>query len=125
MQIKELIDDITDVNDPAKINYWVAKGDYLVYLEGWADECLAGTGFPPMERGGTERKLSYMEDLTPNILREKAEEYKLKLVTGGFQELPDATFLYGATWGLYEIPYPRPKPDPAARLLGAGKTLKG
>lgn len=105
MEVERLIEEVPDENDPDVINYWRFLSDkYIVYLEGWCDECLAGTGFPPMERGGTAGKIQYMEDLTPGILKEKAKERGLRLLQGGFKELEEADNLYGVTWGIYAWP---------------------
>ena len=76
----------------------------MLYLEGWADACLAGTGFPLMEEGGTERKIQYIKDLSKEILPRKGKEQGLKLIASGFQETPDAENLYGVSWGIYEKP---------------------
>lgn len=100
-EIKKLVDEVPDVNDPAKINYWVAKDGILIYLEGWSDACLAGTGFPLMTEGGHESKIAYIKDLTPDILKKKAEEKDLRLIKGGFIETESATNLYGVTYGVY------------------------
>lgn len=110
-ELDELIDDVPDVNRPSNINYWVKRGDEHIYLEGWCDKCLAGTGFPPMERGGTAEKIAYMEDLTPEILARKAQERGLELIEGGFKEIEDAEHLYGVTWGVY-----REKPTGGATI---------
>jgi len=101
VNVDKLIEDMPDTADPSEINYWVTIGDKEVYLEGWSDECLAGTGFPTMERGGTAEKLTYIEDHTPLILSRKAKERGLKLIKGGFKELEEADNLYGVTWGIY------------------------
>lgn len=103
-EIKKLVDEVPDVNDPAKINYWVAKDDILIYLEGWSDDCLAGTGFPLMAEGNHENKINYIKDLTPGILKRKAEEKGLRLIKGGFMETEGATNLYGVTYGVYRKP---------------------
>jgi hypothetical protein len=103
-KLQELIDKVPDVGAPEEtcISYWQKIGDKFLYLEGWADACLAGTGFPPMEEGETARKITYMQDMTEEILPRKAKERELKLVEGGFIEMPDADNLYGVTWGIYE-----------------------
>lgn len=111
-KVRKLVDDVPDIDDPAEINYWVTEVDRQVYLEGWADTCLAGTGFPTMEEGGTTGKINYMVDLTPEILQRKAKERGLTLVDGGFIELPDADNLYGVTWGVYsKAPVANPKAE--------------
>lgn len=105
-EVEALILGVPDVNDPDLINYWRQVGDKWIYLEGWADACLAGTGFPPMEEGGTSEKLAYMEDLTPRILEKRATDNsinrRLRLIRGGFRELEEAGYLYGVTWGVYQ-----------------------
>jgi hypothetical protein len=93
---------VPDTNDPNVINFWITKNDKKIYIEGWCDECLAGTGFPLMWEGGHERKLRYIEDLTPKIIDKKAKEKNLNLIEGGFIKTPNATHLYGITYGIYE-----------------------
>lgn len=100
-EVESFIDDVPDENDPDVINYWQRIDDFAIYLEGWCDECLAGTGFPPMERGETREKVDYIRGLTPGILEKKAKEHNLTLLQGGFKELEDADHLYGVTWGIY------------------------
>jgi len=103
-RLQKLIDAVPDIGDPEEtcISYWQKVGDKLLYLEGWADACLAGTGFPLMEEGETARKIAYIEDLTKEVLPRKAKERELKFLEGGFRETPDAENLYGVTWGIYE-----------------------
>jgi len=105
-KLQELINKVPDVGAPEEtcISYWQKVQGRFVYLEGWADACLAGTGFPTMEEGETARKIAYIEDLTEEILPRKAKEKGLKLIEGGFIETPDAENLYGVTWGVYERP---------------------
>jgi hypothetical protein len=103
--IKSLIDEVPDVDDPAEINYWKKLDGKWVYLEGWCDECLAGTGFPPIEDGEWDAKVDYIRGFTKEILERKARERNLHLIKGGFYEKTDEDFpehLYGVTWGLYE-----------------------
>ena len=103
-KLRELIDEVPDVDDPAAINYWKKIDNYLVYLEGWIDSCLLSTGFPPMERGEWDAKINYMKDMSPIILAEKAKEYNLELIKGGFVENEGEFIqhLYGVTYGVYE-----------------------
>jgi len=104
-KLKELIEGVPDENDPDVINYWKdIGGGKLVYLEGWCDECLAGTGFPLMAEGGYEQKLAYIRDMTDIVLSrpEEIKEKGLKLLEGGFVETPDAENLYGVTYGIYD-----------------------
>ena len=105
-KLRELIHKVPDIGAPEEtcISYWQKVGGRMLYLEGWADACLAGTGFPPMVEGETDRKIAYIEDMTKEILPRKAKEKGLKLIEGGFFELPDAANLYGVTWGIYEKP---------------------
>jgi hypothetical protein len=107
--IEKAIDAVPDVKDPGKINYWQTIGDEEIYLEGWSDKCLAGTGFPTMERGGTFEKIAYMQDMTPEILVRKAKERGLEFVEGGFIEREPADNLYGVTYGVYRKPLARAK----------------
>ena len=72
-EIERLINEVPDTDDTMQINYWRRVNDEVIYLEGWCDKCLMGTGFPPMEEGGTGRKIAYIEDLTPGILEMKAK----------------------------------------------------
>jgi len=110
-KLKELIEDVPDIGEPEEIciSYWQEINDKIVYLEGWTDACLAGTGFPPMERGETADKIAYIEDLTPDILNRKAKESGLKLLEGGFRETPDAENLYGVSYGIYKKEGGNPK----------------
>jgi len=104
-KLQELIDDVPDVDDPSKINYWIKETDYWGYLEGWSDACLTGTGFPPIEGGMWDEKVKYIRDLTPGILDRKAKEHGLRLIKGGFKEKTEEDFpeyLYGVTYGVYE-----------------------
>jgi len=103
-EIRKLVDEVPDVDDPARTNYWVPKNDILIYLEGWSDACLAGTGFPLITEGDHENKINYIRDLTPGILKRKAEERGLRLIHGGFMEREGATNLYGVTYGVYRKP---------------------
>lgn len=116
-KLQELIEGVPDENDPDVLSYWQKANDNEVYLEGWADLCLAGTGFPPMEEGETARKVAYIEDLTPEILQRKAKERGLKLIEGGFKETPDAENLYGVTYGIYESSNPE---IPKTRVTSLG-----
>lgn len=101
-RLQELIDEVPDVNDPDIINYWVKVDGTMVYLEGWCDKCLISTGFPTIERGNHEEKIAYIEDMTEQTLEKKAKERGLRLIRGGFVELPDAVNLYGVSYGIYE-----------------------
>lgn len=103
-KLEELINKVPDIGAPEEtcISYWQKVGDKFVYLEGWADACLAGAGFPLMEEGETARKIAYIEDLVKEILPRKAKERGLRLIKGGFKEMPDAENLYGVSWGIYE-----------------------
>lgn len=105
-EVIEEIKKVPDVNDPRRINYWVQKGDKIIYIEGWSDKCLLGTGFPSMEKGGTFEKVMYMEDMTSKILEAKAKEKGLKLLRGGFAETEGKENLYGVTWGVFEAAKP-------------------
>ncbi|PKL78939.1 MAG: hypothetical protein CVV27_02640 [Candidatus Melainabacteria bacterium HGW-Melainabacteria-1] len=121
--IKELIDEVPDVDDPASINYWKRLDHKWVYLEGWGDQCLAGTGFPPIEEGEWDAKVEYIRDLTPAILERKAVERNLRLVKGGFYEKTEEDYpehLYGVTWGLYEkVPSALEEPgNPTVHTVG-------
>lgn len=102
LKIRELIDQVPDEDDPDILSYWVEVDDKMVYLEGWSDKCLAGTGFPPMEEGEIARKVAYIEDLTPGILERKAKERGLRLLEGRFVETPYEDNLYGVSYGIYE-----------------------
>lgn len=95
------VPDIGDVEETC-ITYWQKFKGKMIYLEGWADACLAGTGFPLMEEGSTGEKIDYIKDLSKEILPRKAKERGFKLIEGGFYEMPDATNLYGVTWGIFE-----------------------
>ena len=133
--VQRLIEEVPDVDDPAEINYWKPLGNKWVYLEGWIDSCLAGTGFPPMEEGSWDAKVDYIKSLTPGILRRKAKERGLRLIEGGFVAKTDEDFpehLYGVTWGLFDrnpggvylMVIRGPKsiaPDKLQQLLTAGR----
>ena len=96
------LENVPDTSNPENINYWIKLDDnLLLYIEGWSDECLSGTGFPKIDEGGTEEKLNYIRDLTPKILKKKAEERNLRLITGDFYETSDKINLYGITYGIY------------------------
>lgn len=103
-QIDLFINGVPDKNDTMAINYWRDWGDRKVYLEGWIDKCLAGTGFPPMEGGEWDEKIQYMVRVTHRTLIEKERERGLTLIEGGFREFEagDKAWLYGVTWGVYE-----------------------
>lgn len=111
--IDDLIESVPDKNDPLAINYWRDMDDKKVYLEGWIDKCLAGTGFPPMEGGEWDEKIQYMVRVGHRTLIEKQEERNrppgvgpglFTLIEGGFREFEagDKEWLYGVTWGVYE-----------------------
>ena len=96
------LENVPDTANPENINYWIKLDDnLLLYIEGWSDECLSGTGFPKIDEGGTEEKLNYIRDLTPKILKKKAEERNLRLITGDFYETSNKINLYGITYGIY------------------------
>jgi len=101
-RVRELVEDVPDVDDPGEINYWVTEGDYKVYLEGWCDQCLAGTGFPSIEEGEYDAKIAYMVKLTAETLPRKATERGLELLDGGFITSEMAGHLYGVSWGVYQ-----------------------
>ena len=102
---------IPDEDDTLTITYWEDMGDKKVYLEGWIDQCLTSTGFPPMEEGEWDSKIQYMIRLTQRTLIEKQEERNRPfigpghwpLIEGGFREFEAGSqaWLYGVTWGLY------------------------
>lgn len=117
-KIRELIDDVPDVDDPSDINYWVTEGEHEVYLEGWCDQCLAGTGFLKIEEGGWDAKIDYIVDLTPGILARKAQERGFELLDGGFIEARHPEHLYGVTWGVYRKAQPPPVDVFERRLTG-------
>jgi len=111
--IDVIIEEVPDEDDTGAINYWQDLDDKRVYLEGWIDQCLAGTGFPPMEGGEWDEKIQYMIRVGNRTLIEKQEEKNrpiglyppghLNLIEGGFREFEagDREWLYGVTWGLY------------------------
>ena len=112
-KIDDLIEGVPDKNDTRAINYWRDMDDKKVYLEGWCDKCLAGTGFPPMEGGEWDEKIQYMLRDTHRTLIAKQEERNrppgigpgyFTLIEGGFREFEagDRAWLYGVTWGIYE-----------------------
>lgn len=127
-QIDRFINEVPDVNDPLEINYWQKMGDREVYLEGWIDQCLAGTGFPPMEGGEWDEKIEYMVRDTHRTLIAKQTEKTLSpdeivaklpltLIEGGFREFEAGTksWLYGVSWGVYQ-PYKSGNPGTAKSL---------
>lgn len=111
--INHLIEAVPDENDTILINYWEDMGDKRVYLEGWCDKCLAGTGFPSIERGDWDEKIQYMVRDTHRTLIQKQEEKNrpigfyppghLNLIEGGFREFEagEKVNLYGVSWGVY------------------------
>lgn len=111
--IDSLINDVPDEDDTGAINYWVDWGDKKVYLEGWIDQCLAGTGYPSMGEGEWQAKIDYMVKVGKSILTRKQEEKErpiglhppghLNLIEGGFREFEagENEWLYGVTWGVY------------------------
>jgi len=101
--LSNLINAVPDVNDTLEVNYWEFVGDELIYLEGWCDACLAYSGWA---EASVSRKLDYFERDTPKILKHISEDRGFELVEGGFVETPDATELYGVTWGVYRVPSP-------------------
>lgn len=108
LKLRELIDEVPDVNDPDVLSYWVEVDDNTVYLEGWCDKCLAGTGFPSIERGNHQEKIAYIEDITEQTLERKTKPKEnpygkeLRLIQGGFVETEDTVNLYGVSYGIYE-----------------------
>lgn len=123
-KIDELIEDVPDENDTMEINYWVGFNGEFVYLEGWIDKCLAGTGFPEMEGGEWDKKVEYMVRVGGRTLIEKQEERNrprvgpgfFRLIEGGFREFEagDRDWLYGVTWGVYTKPEKTVVPEPVA-----------
>lgn len=114
-QIDKFIDEVPDKNDTRAINYWLVWGERHVYLEGWIDKCLAGTGFPKMEGGEWDAKIEYMIAATRRTLIAKQEDGSLSpsyiveklpltLIEGGFREFEagEKAWLYGVTWGVYK-----------------------
>lgn len=87
--------EIPDVNNADKMIKWIDSGNQKIYLEGFCDECLSGTGFPTIEGGETENKINYIRDLADEIAQRKAKERGLKLTSTEFIETPDASNLYG------------------------------
>lgn len=114
-EIQKLIEDVPDENDTGLINYWkYLPRNRIVYLEGWCDKCLAGTGLPPMEGGEMAEKLDYIERGTKRALKEKQQEHpELEFIDGGFWECEDCDNLYGVTYGVFKI-----KPDQKFQLYG-------
>jgi len=114
-EIDRFIEDVPDANDTLAINYWRDWKGKKVYLEGWIDQCLAGTGFPPMAGGEWDSKIEYMVRVTRRTLIEKQEERNRPyigpghwpLIEGGFREFEagDKNWLYGVSWGVY-VPAP-------------------
>jgi hypothetical protein len=105
-KLQELIGEVPDVNDPDRICYWVEADDEMVYLEGWCDKCLIGTGFPTIEAGNHEEKIDYIKDITEETLKRKAKERGLRLIRGGFVETIGPPYytanLYGVSYGIYQ-----------------------
>lgn len=95
------IKEIPDINNPSKMSKWVKEKDDYVYIEGFCDKCLAGTGFPKMKNGGTQQKLNYIEDLMSEILLKKANEKGFKLINSKFIELEVAENLYAIIIGKF------------------------
>jgi hypothetical protein len=96
--LKSFADEVPDVNDPNRINYWKTIDGKQVYMEGWSEKCYAGTGLGEYD---TEGKLNHARDLTPQILAKKAKEKGLRLLKGEFIETPDKDFVYGVTVGIF------------------------
>lgn len=126
-QIDKFINEVPDKNDTRAINYWLDWGDRKVYLEGWIDKCLAGTGFPPMEGGEWDEKIQYMVRVGSRTLLEKQEEKNrplgmapgfFRLLEGGFREFEagEKSWLYGVSWGAYKK---EGSPTPSTHPLGA------
>lgn len=125
-QIDKFINEVPDENDTVAINYWLDWGDKWVYLEGWCDKCLAGTGFPSIEDGEWDSKIEYMvRDAHRTLIRKQSreelplwlarrEERGLNLIEGGFREFEAGEYewLYGVTWGVYIKPGKTYKPSP-------------
>jgi hypothetical protein len=103
IDLQALAEEVPDVNNPSRINYWKTVDDKQVYLEGWCNRCFAGTGIGEYE---TQEKINYAMDMTPSILAAKAREKGLKLVEGEFVETPDKDFLVGVTIGVYSASDP-------------------
>jgi hypothetical protein len=115
--LQKMIIEVPDTDNCDLINYWKKHGDYMVYLEGWNDGCLSGTGHIPMYAGEWEKKIDYIKELTPSILMGNpsrtdlpnvVKKWKgnndLKLVSGGFIENEDyPEYLYGVTYGVYKL----------------------
>lgn len=106
--VYDLIMSVPDVDDPLKINFWHKSGTHYIYIEGWADQCLAGTGFGPFETGDWERKMEYLRSQTfktlANLEGENRWGIDLVWVMGGFHEFEpgvDRDYLYGVTWGIF------------------------
>lgn len=97
--LEKLAMEVPDVDDPREINYWREIEDRVYYIEGWCEQCYAGTGLGSYE---TEKKINYARDLTPMILEKKAKERGLELVEGRFIETPDKDFIFGVTMGAYK-----------------------
>ncbi|MFQ6064277.1 MAG: hypothetical protein ACE5L6_02260, partial [Candidatus Bathyarchaeia archaeon] len=98
IDLRALANEVPDVDDPARINYWKTIDNKQIYLEGWCDKCYAGTGIGYYQ---TDAKINYAIDLTPRILKKKAAEKGLKLLKGRFIETPEKNFLVGVTVGVY------------------------
>jgi len=101
VSIRDYVNNLPDVNDAGRMVEWYDIGDKRVYIEGWCDDCLSGTGFPLLEEGGTEEKLDYIKDISGQRLPSKARELDLALIDSGFVELEDAANLYGVTYGIF------------------------
>ena len=92
---------VPDIPRPSEIIAKIEAGDETLWLEGWCDGCIAGRGFPPKGKGMLEEKLSYIRELTPGFLRQRAGDVDMTVRWSGFIPLKDKRHLYGVSWGVF------------------------
>jgi len=92
---------VPDIPVPSEIFAEIRGKDWVLWLEGWCDGCIAGEGFPPKGRGMLREKLDHISKVTPGFLKQRAAERGMLVQWSGFIPLKNKKHLYGVSWGVF------------------------
>lgn len=93
---------VPDTSDPDELVVKIENDRMILWLEGWSDACLSGTGYPVMEEGMFEEKQMYIADISHQEMSKIAHERGLSLKHTGFVPRDDRIHLYGISWAIFD-----------------------
>ena len=92
---------VPDIPKPSELFAEIRGKDKVLWIEGWCDGCIASKGFPPKGKGMLQEKLNHIREITPKLLKQRAEEKNMDIIWSGFIPLENKEFLYGVSWAVF------------------------